>query len=110
MEEPPEAIFKQGSHHHLIIAFAHVAPVMERLLLGLLVDFQVAPERLNMLHGMLADLLLEERESLVGGCLELVLLLHDLAHEKDKFLLDCVRVLTHFERSRHKLVFSQLHS
>ena len=44
MEEPPEAIFKQGSHHHLIIALAHVTSVMEGLLLGLLVDFQIAPE------------------------------------------------------------------
>ena len=63
-----------------------------------------------MLHGMLADLLLEERESLIGRRLELIFLLHDLAHEEDKFLLDCVGVLTDFECGRHKLVFSQLHS
>ena len=59
MEEPPETILKQGTHHHLIVTLAHVAPVMERLLLRLLIDFQVSPECLHMLYSMLADLLFE---------------------------------------------------
>ena len=27
MEEPPEAVLKEGSHHHLIVAFADIASV-----------------------------------------------------------------------------------
>ena len=110
MEEPPEAVLKQGSHHHLIVAFAYVAPVVERLRLGLLVDLQVAPEALHVLHGMLTDLLLKEGEGLVGSRLKLVFLLHDLAHVEDEFFFDGVCIFTHFERGRHQLVLRELHS
>lgn len=59
IEKPPEAILKQGPNHHLIVAFANIASILRGMLLGRLVDGQVSLQRLNVLHCVLADLLLE---------------------------------------------------
>ena len=110
MEKPPKSILEEGSDHHLIVALAYIAPVVEGLRLDGFVGSQLLCPLLDVLDRLLADLLVKYFAGVVVLRLEFVLSIDHPYHVVDQLLLYGICILSYFQSSWHQLVLSQLHS
>ena len=59
---------------------------------------------------MITNLFVKDRQILLVCAFKLVFKLYHTADMKDQLLFDSVCIFTHFERRRHQLILSELHS
>ena len=74
MEEPPKAVLKERSHHHLVVAFADVAFIVEALQTSVINACKLFINLLHMLNCVLTDLLLKVSACLINLCIKLIFL------------------------------------
>ena len=108
MEEPPEAIFEEGAHHHLIVAFPNVTSV--DLILDTIVSSQILIKIIDSLHRVITNLFVEDGQTLLISGIELVFLRQHSAHMKDQLLFDSVCIFTNFKCRWHQLILGELHA